>query len=87
MLVLSRKPNETIVINGDIRIKMLAVRGNQVRLGIEAPDSVEILREELHDRVGVGKVRAVPAWAGTVGGPVPRGSIQPAQRPTTSRNC
>jgi carbon storage regulator len=49
MLVLSRKLNETIVIAGDIRITVVGIRGNQVRLGIDAPDSVGILREELCD--------------------------------------
>jgi carbon storage regulator len=52
MLVLSRKLNESIVIDGDIRIKVVGIRGNQVRLGIEAPDSVGILRAELCDRLG-----------------------------------
>ena len=85
MLVLTRKVNETIIINSDIRIKVVAIRGNHVRLGIEAPESVTILREELHDRVGVGVVRAAPASAGTGSGAVPRGSIPPALRPTTSR--
>ena len=47
MLVLSRKLNETIVIDGNIRITVVGIRGNQVRLGIDAPDSVGILREEL----------------------------------------
>ena len=47
MLVLSRKLNETIVIDGNIRITVVGIRGNQVRLGIEAPDSVGIFREEL----------------------------------------
>ena len=47
MLVLSRKLNETIVIDGNIRITVVGLRGNQVRLGIEAPDSVGIFREEL----------------------------------------
>jgi carbon storage regulator len=47
MLVLSRKLNETIVIDGSIRITVVGVRGNQVRLGIEAPDRVRIYREEL----------------------------------------
>jgi carbon storage regulator len=50
MLVLSRKLNQTIVINGNIRITVVGLRGNQVRLGIEAPDSIEILRQELRDR-------------------------------------
>ena len=44
MLVLSRKPNETIVIDGNIRITVVSIRGNQVRLGIEAPDQVGIYR-------------------------------------------
>jgi carbon storage regulator len=47
MLVLSRKLNESIVIDGDIRITVVDIRGNHVRIGIEAPDAVEILREEL----------------------------------------
>jgi carbon storage regulator len=47
MLVLSRKLNETLVIDGSIRITVVGIRGNQVRLGIEAPDRVGIYREEL----------------------------------------
>jgi carbon storage regulator len=47
MLVLSRKLNEAIIVDGNIRITVLAVRGNQVRLGIAAPDRVGIYREEL----------------------------------------
>jgi carbon storage regulator len=47
MLVLSRKANETIVIDGNIRITVVSLRGNQVRLGIEAPAQVKIFRQEL----------------------------------------
>ena len=47
MLVLTRKPNTTIVIDGCIRVTVLGIRGNQVRLGIEAPGQVGIYREEL----------------------------------------
>jgi carbon storage regulator len=47
MLVLTRKLNESIVINGDIRITVVGIRGNHVRLGIEAPRSVGIFRDEL----------------------------------------
>ena len=47
MLVLSRKYQDTIVIDQRIRIKVLAIRGDRIRLGIEAPDDVVILRGEL----------------------------------------
>ena len=47
MLVLSRKLDESIIIDGDIRITVLSVRGNQVRLGIEVPNRVGVYREEL----------------------------------------
>jgi carbon storage regulator len=49
MLVLSRKANETIIIDGDIRVTVVSIRGNQVRIGIEAPPHVGILRQELQD--------------------------------------
>jgi carbon storage regulator len=52
MLVLSRKLNESIIVDGDIRITIVGIRGNHVRIGIEAPDSVRIIREELQDRAG-----------------------------------
>lgn len=47
MLVLSRKLNEKIVINGDIVVTVVKIDRNQVRIGISAPDSVPIHREEL----------------------------------------
>ena len=47
MLVLSRKKNEAIVIDGEIRIEVLKVKGNTIRLGITAPKDVRVLRGEL----------------------------------------
>jgi carbon storage regulator len=47
MLVLSRKHQDTIVIDQRIRIQVLGIRGDRIRLGIEAPDDVIILRGEL----------------------------------------
>jgi carbon storage regulator len=47
MLVLSRRLGEEIVIAGDIRVTVVAMRGNQVRLGITAPASVPVARAEL----------------------------------------
>ena len=50
MLVLSRKPTESILINGNIRITITAIKGGQVRIGIEAPSEVTIDRAEVHQR-------------------------------------
>lgn len=47
MLVLSRKIQEAITIGSDIKIRIISIRGNTVRLGIEAPQEVSILRSEL----------------------------------------
>ncbi|MGG0669493.1 carbon storage regulator CsrA [Lederbergia citrisecunda] len=47
MLVLSRKTNETIKIGDDIEIRILEVKGDTIRIGIEAPKNVDILRGEL----------------------------------------
>jgi carbon storage regulator len=47
MLVLSRRADETIVIDGRISVRVLEIRGKQVRLGIEAPQEVPIHRKEL----------------------------------------
>ena len=51
MLVLTRQTNERILIGDDIVIEVREVRGNQVRIGIEAPPEVRILREELVEPV------------------------------------
>jgi len=55
MLVLSRKLNEEVIIGDNIRITVVAIRGNQVRLGFTAPPDVAIQRQELReeDRTGV----------------------------------
>jgi carbon storage regulator len=63
MLVLSRKLNESIVIDGDIRITVVGIRGSHVRLGIEAPDSVAIFRAELCNRAEMVEERPVLASA------------------------
>ncbi|MBU0611491.1 MAG: carbon storage regulator CsrA [Armatimonadetes bacterium] len=51
MLVLSRQIEQDIVIGDGVRIKVVAVSGNQVRLGIEAPAEITILRGELYDEI------------------------------------
>ncbi|NQV23576.1 MAG: carbon storage regulator [Rhodopirellula sp.] len=58
MLVLSRRPNEEIVIGGDIRIRVLKVCGKSVSLGIDAPGVVSILRSEIVDHATVSETEA-----------------------------
>jgi len=50
VLVLSRKSSESILINGDIKLTIIKVSGNRVRLGIEAPPDVTVQRTELQRR-------------------------------------
>ena len=47
MLILTRKPDETLVIDQHIRVHVMSVNGNQVRIGIEAPKNMEVDREEI----------------------------------------
>lgn len=50
MLVLSRNISEKIVINGDITITVLGINGGQVRVGIDAPKSITVDRQEIYER-------------------------------------
>ena len=51
MFVLSRKKNESIVINDDITIVVVEIRGDKVRLGVEAPKEVPVHRREVYDAI------------------------------------
>ncbi len=51
MLVLSRKKNESIVINNEIKIVVVEIRGDKVRLGVEAPRDVPVHRQEVYDAI------------------------------------
>ncbi|MCF3191478.1 carbon storage regulator CsrA [Pseudomonas bubulae] len=51
MLILTRRVGETIRINDDISIQVLGICGQQVRLGITAPDEVAVHREEVYERI------------------------------------
>lgn len=51
MLVLSRKKNESIVINDDITVTIVEIRGDKVRIGFSAPKEVTIHRQEVYDAI------------------------------------
>lgn len=51
MLVLSRRLEEVLVIGDDIKIKVLGISGNQIRIGIDAPKEVTVHREEVYNRI------------------------------------
>ncbi len=51
MLALSRKKNETIVINNDIEITVLEIKGDQVKIGITAPKAVPVYRKEVYVQI------------------------------------
>ena len=53
MLVLSRKVNEQIVIGNNVRMTVVSIRGNQVRIGFEAPPSISIYRDDLYREHGL----------------------------------
>jgi carbon storage regulator len=58
MLVLSRKKKEAVVIDGDIRVFVIDIKGDSVRLGIEAAKSVPIHRQEVAERIDAGMTPA-----------------------------
>ncbi len=82
MLILSRRAGEAILLAGGIRVIVIATERGQVRLGIEAPPEVTILRQEIVDQVTAGTVAAVatPEALARLG----FGPLQPA-RPSRSR--
>ncbi|WP_298636006.1 carbon storage regulator CsrA [uncultured Umboniibacter sp.] len=50
MLIISRRCGESFIIGDDVKITVLSVKGNQIRIGIDAPKETTILREEVADR-------------------------------------
>ena len=51
MLILTRKPGETIIINDNIKISVLGTEGRQVRIGIDAPKEIAVHREEIYNKI------------------------------------
>jgi carbon storage regulator len=59
MLILTRKKDEAIRLGEDIRIVLVQIKGGQVRLGIECPSSMRVLREELYEAVRQENLKAL----------------------------
>ena len=51
MLILTRRAGESVIIGDDVKITVLAIKGNQIRLGIDAPKDVSVHREEIYERI------------------------------------
>ncbi|MBX6314076.1 MAG: carbon storage regulator CsrA [Isosphaeraceae bacterium] len=73
MLVLSRKKNESIIINDHITVTVVEIRGDKVRLGIEAPKEVSVHRREVYEAIqqNQAKARGANTPAGTPDAGVP----------------
>jgi len=56
MLILTRRPNETLNIGTEITVTVLAVKGNQVRIGVNAPRNVAVHREEIFEKIRAERV-------------------------------
>lgn len=59
MLILTRKSGETLCIGDDISVTVVAINGNQVRIAIDAPQSVDVHREEVYERIQAGQANKV----------------------------
>src|SRR5213079_162801 len=73
MLVLSRKKNESIVINNDITVTVVEIRGDKVRLGIIAPKEMPVHRQEVFDAIhGVAPYSPLHVFEPPIAIPVPK---------------
>ena len=61
MLVLTRKPGETLMLGEDIQVKIVSVDGDQVKIGIEAPRAMKIYRREVYEAIQQENVAALEA--------------------------
>jgi carbon storage regulator len=84
MLILSRKINEKIMIGEDISVSIIEIRGDQVRLGVDAPKTVKVFRQEVFDAIMAenrAAARSSPVFPefDSRAGPVPLGRSEPSK--------
>jgi carbon storage regulator len=82
MLVIARKVGQTILIGDDIEITVSAVRGDQVRLAINAPRTIGILRKETVEQVELGNAAAIESAVDLIEHSLPTTTRPPFQDPT-----
>ena len=58
-MILTRRVGESLIIGDDVVVNVLGVKGNQVRIGVDAPKDVSVHREEIYDRIQAEKPKAV----------------------------
>lgn len=86
MLVLSRKTNECVIIDGRITVKVIRVEGDIVKLGFDAPPEISVHRQEVYERILRSKAQAggpVPSGAGYGKGHAPAPTASTTPPPTT----
>ena len=66
MLILSRKPNESLIISDSIEVIILEIRGDQVKLGIKAPKEVSVYRKEIYENIQRENLEASKVDAGAL---------------------
>ncbi len=78
MLILTRRVGETVMIGNEVTVTVLGVKGNQVRLGINAPKDVAVHREEIFERIKAERGDADPASAHGSSANAPSGNVPAA---------